>query len=74
MNIAKNFTGAVSGLKNTFSFHLKSSSRSQDILSCVFSHVEKRFDLKDKVNFNMYDVKTWLTSICNTHIDQYLKK
>ena len=30
----------------------------------------KRFDQKDKVNFRIYDVATWLTNNCNTHTDQ----
>ena len=29
---------------------------------------EKRLDQKDKVNFKMYDVTTWLRNNCNTHI------
>ena len=29
---------------------------------------------KDKVNFKIYDVTTWLTNNFNTHIDQYFKK
>ena len=33
-----------------------------------------RLDLKDKVNFKIYDVTTWLTNNCNTHIAQYLEK
>ena len=37
------------------------------------AHVEKRLDQKDKVNFKNFDVKTWLTNKCNTHIHQYLK-
>ena len=45
-------------------------------LSWIFSHVEKRLDQKNKVNFKIYEVTTWLKSNCNcnTHIDQYLKK
>ena len=39
-----------------------------------FGHVEKGLDQKDQVNFNIYDVTTWETSNCNTHIVQYLKK
>ena len=27
-----------------------------------------------RVNFKIYDVTTWLTNNCNTHIVQYLKK
>ena len=33
-----------------------------------------RRDWKDKVNFKIYDVATWLTNSCTTHIAQYLKK
>ena len=29
---------------------------------------------KIKVNFKIYDVTTWETNNCGTHIDQYLKK
>ena len=29
---------------------------------------------KIKVNFKIYDVTTWETNSCGTHIDQYLKK
>ena len=29
---------------------------------------KKRLDWKDKVNFKIHDVKTWLTNKCNTHI------
>ena len=34
----------------------------------TFHHVEKRLDLKDKVNFRIDDVTAWLTNNCNTHI------
>ena len=43
-------------------------------LSWIFGHVEKRFDQKDKVNFKIYDVTTWLTNSYNKYIAQYLKK
>ena len=50
--------------------------RSQDLYDFVltFWFVEKRLNLKDKVNFKIYDAITWLTNNCNTHIDQYFKK
>ena len=32
----------------------------------------KWFDWKDKVNFKIDDVTTWLPNDCNTHIAQYL--
>ena len=43
-------------------------------LSQLFRHVAKRLDKKDKVSLKFYDVTTWLTSNCNTHIAQYLEK
>ena len=39
-----------------------------------FAHVEKQLDQKDKVNLKIYDVTSWETNSCNTHIAQYLKK
>ena len=33
---------------------------------------KKRLVLKDKVNFEIYDVTAWLTKNYNTHIAQYL--
>ena len=36
-------------------------------LSWLFGHVEKLLDWKDKVNFKIYYVITWLTNNCNTH-------
>ena len=36
-------------------------------LSRIFGHAEKRLDSKDKVNFKIHDVTTWLTNNCNTH-------
>ena len=33
---------------------------------------EKQLDYKDKVNFKIYDVTTWLINNYNTHIAQYL--
>ena len=35
---------------------------------------KKRFDLKEKFNFKIYEVATWLTSNYNTDITQYLRK
>ena len=43
-------------------------------LSSTFGYVEKLLHLKDKVNFEIYDVTTWLANNCNTHIGQYLKE
>ena len=39
-----------------------------------FGRIAKEFDWKDKVNFKTYDVTTWLTNKCNTHVVQYLEK
>ena len=36
--------------------------------------LRKRLDQKDKVNFRIQDVATWLTNNYNTHIAQYLTK
>ena len=35
---------------------------------------EKGLDWKDRVNFKIHDVTTWLTNNYNTHISQYLTK
>ena len=43
-------------------------------LSWLFGHMEKRLDQNNKVNFKIYDVTSWETGNCNTHIAQYLKK
>ena len=43
-------------------------------LSWFFGDVEKWLNYKDKVNFKIYDVTTWLTNNYNTHNAQYLKK
>ena len=45
-----------------------------NFLSLLFGHVEKRRDYKDKVDFKIYDVTTWLTNNCNARTVQYLKK
>ena len=61
--------------KNAFNFTLKGLFvlKIFKFLSSFFDHVEKRPDQKDKGNFKMYDVTTWLTNNFNTHIDEYLK-
>ena len=43
-------------------------------LSCLFGHVAKRLDQKDKFNFKFCEVTVWLTNNCNTHTAQCLKK
>ena len=45
-----------------------------EFLSLLFGHVAKWLNQKGKVNFKIYDVTTWLTNNCNTHIAQYLMK
>ena len=41
--------------------------------SWLSGNVEKQLDLKDKVNFKIYNFITWETNNCNTHIAQYIK-
>ena len=52
--------------ENCFLFRAKSS---QDILilSWMFGHVDKQLDYKDRINFKIYDVTTWLINNCNTY-------
>ena len=61
-------------MNNVFYFTLKSLfvRKIFEFLSCFFGHVEKRFNSKNKVDFKIYDVTTWLTNNYNTHIAQYL--
>ena len=81
--------GALSGLrqflatesplkvvKNAFYFTSKALCvlKICKFLSWLFSHVSKRLDLKEKVDFKFLDVTTWLTNHCNTHIAQCLDK
>ena len=63
-------------IKNTFYLTLKALLvlNTFKFLSWLFGHVEKWLDLKDKVSFKIYDVTTWKTNSCNTHINQYLEK
>ena len=63
-------------MKNAFYLTLKALLvlKIFKLLLSNFCHVEKQLDQKDKVNFKIYDVTTWLTNNCNTYIDQYLKK
>ena len=62
-------------IKNAFYFILKAlfGLKIFKCLSLLFGDEEKHFDKKDKFNFKIYDVKTWETNNCNTHIAQYLK-
>ena len=63
-------------MKNAFYFTSKALFvlKIFKFFSCSFGHIAKRLDKEDKVNFKFYDVTTWLTSSCNTHIAQYLEK
>ena len=36
--------------------------------SGLFHHIKNRLDYKDKANFKIHDVTTWLAKICNRHI------
>ena len=49
-----------------FLFHLKSSVL-ENVLFCL---VGERLDKKAKVNLNIYDVTTWITSNNNTQNDR----
>ena len=83
------FTDALSGprhffatesplkmMKNAFYFTSKALFvlKIFKFFSCLFGHVFKRLDEKDKVSFKFYDVTAWLTNYFNTHITQYLEK
>ena len=63
-------------MKNAFHFTFKAffDLKIFKFLLWLFEHVEKRLNNKDKIYFKIYDVGTWFTNNCNTHIDQYLKK
>ena len=60
-------------MKNAFYFILKALLvfKTFNFLSWLFGCVEKRLDQKDKINFKIYDVTTWLANNYKTHIDQY---
>ena len=53
---------------------LFSLSRYFNFLSWIFDYLKKRLDQKDKVNFKIYHVTTWLKNNCNTDIDQSRSK
>ena len=63
-------------MKNAFYFNLKALTvvKITKFLSWLFDHVEKRLDLRDKVNFKMYDITIWETNNYNAHVAQYFKK
>ena len=57
-------------MKNAFYFTSKAPFvlKIFKIFSWFFSHVLKRLDWKDKVNFKFYDVIAWLTNYFSTYI------
>ena len=59
-------------MKKAFYFTLKVLFvlKIYQFLSRLFGHAEKRLD---KVNFNIYDVTSWLTSNCSAHIVEILR-
>ena len=63
-------------MKNAYYFMLMVLFVLMSFIFCPdFSgHVEKRFDKKAKVNFEIHDVADWQTNSFNTYIAQYLKK
>ena len=62
-------------MKNGFYFTFKALFLLKifKLFSLYFGHVEKQLDQKDKFNFNVFDVTTWLIDNCHVHTDQYLK-
>ena len=55
---------ALKSEEKVFIFHLKSSFCSQDIYIFVLTILvilKKRLDKKDKVNFKIFNITTWLT-------------
>ena len=40
----------------------------------LFGLVKKQLDLKDQVNFEIYDITNWLANDCIAHIAEYLTK
>ena len=88
-NDTNSLKGALSGLrhflanesplkimKNAFYFTSKALFvlKILKFFSWLFSHVAKRLDKEDKINFKFYDVTAWLTNNCDTHIAQTLEK
>ena len=61
-------------IKNAFYFILKFFSFSLYLNFCVDFRImqKKRLDQKYKVNFKIYNVKTWLTNNYHTHIFQHI--
>ena len=63
-------------MKNAFYFILKALFMLKifKFLSRLLGHVKERFDSKDKVNFKLYDITTWLRNNGNKHSMHYLTK
>ena len=63
-------------MKNAFYFASKALFVLEifKLLSKLFGHVVKQLDKKNKVNFEFYDVTSWLKNNWNTHIAQCLEK
>ena len=62
-------------MKNAFYFILKALLFLKILSFCLdFLVIYKNEMKKEKVNFEIYDVTTWLTSNYNKHIAQYLTK
>ena len=61
-------------MKNAFYFILKALFVLKIFkrLSWLFGRAEKRFDWKDKVSFEIYDVTTYLTNNNNKLTAEYL--
>ena len=53
-----------------FLFHLKSSFNSQDISVFVLTFWSSRKSrlIRNMVDFKIYEITSWLTNNCNTHI------
>ena len=63
-------------MKNAFYFILKALLvlKIFKFLPGISVHVEKQLDQKDKINFKIYDITTWLTYNYNKDIAQYFTK
>ena len=63
-------------MKNDFYFILKALfvPKIFKFFCYLFGRVEKRLVYKDKVNFKIHDITTWLTKNYNTHIVPYPTK
>ena len=53
---------------------LKAFSRYLNVCLDFLVMLIKQLDLKDRVNFKIYNVTTWLTSNYDTHTTEYIVK